>query len=41
LDFLGPLDLVRRGNQVRKFIKNPTHEYKFKYVDDIGDGGTR
>lgn len=41
LDFLGPLDLLRRGKQVVNFIENPTHTYKFKYVDDIGDGGTR
>ena len=41
LDFLGPLDLLRRGKQVVNFIENPTHTYKFKYIDDIGDGGTR
>ena len=41
LDFLGPLDLLRRGKQAYNFIKNPTFKYKFKYVDDIGDGGTR
>ena len=40
LDFLGPLDLLRRGNQVLNFIDNP-NKYKFKYVDDIGDDGSR
>ena len=33
--------MLRRGKQVVNFIEKPTRAYKFKYIDDIGDGGAR